>query len=121
MTIYGGTGECISALCFSALIRPRIAFASSVWINDKFISTVFNASSDHVNALFTFPEGSVIQGQDNVITVLQDHMGNDEWGNIKPARGISGSQLNTGNISTWKVQGKVGGYTECVLSYLFAA
>ena len=85
-----------------------------MWINDQFISTVFNASSDHVNALFPFPEGSVVQGEDNVVTVLQENMGNDEWSNIKPARGISGFQLNDGNITTWKVQGKVGGYTKYV-------
>ncbi|KAI0738816.1 glycoside hydrolase superfamily [Daedaleopsis nitida] len=93
LTIYGGT-----------------SFASSVWINDYFIQTV-TSSSDHVNALFSFPTGSVISGQDNVITVLQENMGNDEQANIKPARGISGFQLNEGTITTWKMQGKVGGYT----------
>ncbi|KAI0738819.1 glycoside hydrolase superfamily [Daedaleopsis nitida] len=93
MTIYGGS-----------------SFAASVWINDKFISTVHNGA-DHINALFPFPSGAVLQGQDNVITVLQDNMGNDEDANEKSARGIAGFQLNGGTISTWKVQGKVGGYT----------
>ncbi|RPD56740.1 hypothetical protein L226DRAFT_468186 [Lentinus tigrinus ALCF2SS1-7] len=93
LTIYGGT-----------------SFASSVWINDQFINTV-SSSADHVNALFTFPNGSVSVGEDNVITVVQENMGNDEQSNIKPARGIAGFQLNAGNITTWKVQGKVGGYT----------
>ena len=53
------------------------AFAASVWINDQFIHTVHNGG-DQINSLFTFPEGSVKIGQGNVITVLQDHMGNDE-------------------------------------------
>ncbi len=70
------------------------------------------SSSDHVNALFAFPNSSVVVGRDNVITVIQENMGNDEHGNIKPARGIAGFQLNDGTITTWKVQGKVGGYTK---------
>ena len=86
-------------------------FASSVWINDKFISTV-TSSADHVNALFPFPEGAVVPGQDNVLTVVQDNMGNDEDSNEKSARGIAGFSLTGGTFTTWKVQGKVGGYTE---------
>lgn len=30
----------------------------------------------------------------------------------KSPRGVRGFQLNTGNFSTWRVQGKIGGYTE---------
>lgn len=52
------------------------AFATSVWINDKFISTT--SGGQETNALYTFPEGSVKKGEDNVITVIQDNMGNDE-------------------------------------------
>ena len=87
------------------------AFAASVWINDKFISTVHNGA-DHISAQFPFPAGAVLTGKDNVITVLQDNMGNDEDANEKSARGISAFQLNGGTISQWKVQGKVGGYTK---------
>ena len=89
----------------------RIAFAASVFINDQFISTVFNGG-DHVNAAFPFPNGSVVPGQDNVLTVVQDNMGNDEDSNEKSARGIAGFSLTGGTFTTWKVQGKVGGYTE---------
>lgn len=70
------------------------------------------SSSDNVNALFPFPSGSVIAGQDNVVTVLQENMGNDEQANIKPARGIAGFKLEGGSFTTWKVQGKLGGYTK---------
>ncbi|PIL34820.1 hypothetical protein GSI_02607 [Ganoderma sinense ZZ0214-1] len=94
LTIYGGS-----------------AFASSVFINDQFISTVFNGG-DHVNAAFPFPNGSVVPGQDNVVTVVQDNMGNDEDSNEKSARGIAGFSLAGGTFATWKVQGKVGGYTD---------
>ncbi|TBU55766.1 glycoside hydrolase superfamily [Dichomitus squalens] len=93
LTIYGGSG-----------------FAASVFINDQFISTAFNGG-DHVNALFPFPDGSIIPGQDNVVTVVQDNMGNDEDSGEKSPRGIAGFSLNGGTFDTWKVQGKVGGYT----------
>lgn len=59
--------------------RRLTAFAASVWINNHFISTASpGTSSDRINTLFTFPAGSVKAGQDNVITIIQDHMGNDE-------------------------------------------
>lgn len=35
----------------------------------------------------------------------------------KSPRGVRGFQLNTGNFSTWKLQGKVGGYT----GYIYAS
>ena len=87
------------------------AFAASVWINDNFVSSVYS-SSDHVNHLFTFPEGAVVAGEDNVVTVIQDNMGLDEDDNEKSARGIAGFALVGGNTTfgTWKVQGKIGGY-----------
>ncbi|KAI5120768.1 hypothetical protein M0805_004731 [Coniferiporia weirii] len=97
------------------------AFAASVWLNDVFLNTSFGNSTNDKHVLeetddvFTFPEGSVIVGYDNVITIVQDNMGNNETGSgadaPKSPRGIRGFQLNTGNFTEWKVQGKVGGYT----------
>ncbi|KAI0070921.1 hypothetical protein K474DRAFT_1669569 [Panus rudis PR-1116 ss-1] len=92
-------------------INGGTAFAASVWINDVFVnSTSGGRSSAETNTLFTFPEGSVREGKDNVITVIQDNMGNDEDSNEKSQRGITGFKLNNGNFTTWKVQGKIGGY-----------
>ena len=66
----------LSGVDLAALLA---AFAASVWINDVFIDSITaNTAAGDANALFTFPNGSVIAGQDNVLTVLQDHMGNDE-------------------------------------------
>ena len=101
---------CLGHLLAASDVSPS-AFAASVFINDKFISTVFNGG-DHVNAAFPFPAGSVVPGQDNVLTVIQDNMGNDEDSNEKSARGIAGFSLSGNNFTTWKVQGKVGGYTK---------
>lgn len=48
------------------------AFAASVFVNDHFISTTAASPSvDQVNSLLVFPEGSIKNGEDNVITVVQ--------------------------------------------------
>ncbi|EKM56228.1 glycoside hydrolase family 35 protein [Phanerochaete carnosa HHB-10118-sp] len=88
------------------------AFGASVFLNDVFLGTTNgSASVEQTNALYSFPDGAVKTGTDNVITVVQDHMGNDEDPNERSPRGIPGFQLNSGNFTTWKVQGKLGGYT----------
>ncbi|KAG6889848.1 hypothetical protein C0992_003827 [Termitomyces sp. T32_za158] len=96
------------------------AFAASVWLNDVFLNTSFGNSTNNRNNVdetdekFMFPEGALVVGRDNVITIVQDNMGSDESGSTadttKSPRGVRGFQLNTGNFTTWKVQGKVGGY-----------
>ncbi|KAI0350174.1 hypothetical protein OH77DRAFT_1593752 [Trametes cingulata] len=95
-------------------INGGTAFAASVWLNDVLLNTVsdFSATGE-TNAFFAFPSSALRPGQDNVLTVLQDHMGNDEGQNQKSDRGIRGFALvgGVGNFSTWRVQGKLGGYT----------
>ncbi|KAK6984994.1 glycoside hydrolase family 35 protein [Favolaschia claudopus] len=96
------------------------AFAASVWLNDVFLGTSFGNSTNNRNILeetddkFTFPTGAVHPG-DNVITIVQDNMGLNETGSTpdtsKSPRGVRGFKLNSGSFGTWKVQGKVGGYT----------
>ncbi|KAK0202212.1 glycoside hydrolase family 35 protein [Desarmillaria ectypa] len=98
------------------------AFAASVWLNDVFLNTSYGNSTNNLNILeetddvFVFPEGSLIPGQDNVITIVQDSMGLNETEGSNPdsskgPRGVRGFQLNNGTFSDWKVQGKIGGYT----------
>ncbi|KAF7978647.1 hypothetical protein HWV62_45156 [Athelia sp. TMB] len=125
------------------------AFAASVWVNDVFLSTSYgkqvgsdrlaefasnrlSSSTNDANTIeetddiFHFPAGSLIAGQDNVITIVQDNMGLNETiyhGEVrlltvatadpdtsKSPRGVRGFQLDSGNFSEWKVQGKLGGY-----------
>lgn len=97
------------------------AFAASVWLNDVFLNTSFGNSTNNHNILeetddtFVFPEGALLPGQDNVITVVQDNMGlnQTEWPNpdtSKSPRGVRGFKLEGGSFSEWKVQGKIGGY-----------
>ncbi|KAF8525605.1 glycoside hydrolase superfamily [Hysterangium stoloniferum] len=98
-------------------ISGGTAFAASVWINDMFIKSTPSDSStpSQTNEIFTFPAGSVKTSQDNVVTVVQDSTGIDESSstaeNSKSPRGIMGFKLNTGEFTTWKLQGKLGGYT----------
>ncbi|KAI6030502.1 glycoside hydrolase family 35 protein [Pisolithus orientalis] len=98
------------------------AFAASVWVNDVFLKTSYGNSTNNKNVVaetdevFYFPPGSLKYGEDNVITVVQDNMGLDENGedhvdDEKSPRGIRGFMLNAGNFNEWKVQGKLGGYT----------
>ncbi|KAK7019437.1 hypothetical protein VNI00_018047 [Paramarasmius palmivorus] len=107
------------------------AFAASVWLNDVFVNTTFGNSTIglpdiiETDQVYTFPEGALLEGEDNVITVIQDNMGFDEAegkcrpsvplklnsNSMKTPRGVRGFKLNDGNITTWKVQGKIGGYT----------
>ncbi|KAI0326223.1 hypothetical protein GY45DRAFT_1382198 [Cubamyces sp. BRFM 1775] len=95
-------------------INGGTAFAASVWLNNVFLNTVsdFSAAGE-TNAFFSFPTSALRPGEDNVLTILQDHMGNDEGQNQKSDRGIRGFALVGGavNFSSWKVQGKYGGYT----------
>lgn len=72
-----------------------------------------NAISE-VDQKFNFTSDQLIAGGENVITIVQDNMGLDEFGStIKSARGVRGFQLNPGgNFTEWKVQGKIGGYTD---------
>ncbi|KAI0790316.1 glycoside hydrolase superfamily [Irpex lacteus] len=100
-----------STTAVNLTINGGSAFAASVFINSHFINTTSSLSDEQTNTLFTFPAGSVKIGQDNVITVVQDHMGNDEDPTERSPRGIPGFALTGGNITTWKVQGKLGGYT----------
>ncbi|KAG2073391.1 glycoside hydrolase family 35 protein [Suillus decipiens] len=101
-------------------INGGSAFAASIWVNDAFLSTSYGNSTNNQNNVeevdekFHFPSGSLLYGQDNVITILQDNMGHSEADFEKSPRGVRGFMLNTGNFSAWKVQGKVGGYTNYV-------
>ncbi|KAF9046172.1 glycoside hydrolase family 35 protein [Panaeolus papilionaceus] len=97
------------------------AFAASVWANNIFLGTSFGNSTNNRNIReetddkFIFPTGVIKSGSDNVITIVQDNMGLNETGSgadaPKSPRGVRGFALDSGTkFTTWKVQGKVGGY-----------
>ena len=51
-------------------IELGTAFAASIWLNDKFINTTFGGSSAQTDAVYSFPEGSVRVGEDNILTIV---------------------------------------------------
>ncbi|PRP78092.1 hypothetical protein PROFUN_11604 [Planoprotostelium fungivorum] len=93
--------------------------AASVFINGISLGKIFQGDRlDHKNAMFQIPPSSLQVGEDNVITVLQDHMGLYESGqkaglnDPKYPYGLVGYELQGGNFSYWKVQGNLGGFSD---------
>ncbi|KAK0448411.1 glycoside hydrolase family 35 protein [Desarmillaria tabescens] len=115
-------GFCENVQSLNLSINGGSAFAASVWLNNVFLKTSYGNSTNNINileetdAVFTFPEGAVLHG-DNVITIVQDNMGLNETSGTNPdssksPRGIRGFQLNSSKFTQWRVQGKIGGYTD---------
>ncbi|ESK87034.1 glycoside hydrolase family 35 protein [Moniliophthora roreri MCA 2997] len=80
-------------------------------------TTYGNSTNNNIIAetdeVFAFLEG-IVEGETNVITIVQDNMGLDEAeGNFHSCGGKASADdlLNTGNFLSWKVQSKIGGYT----------
>ncbi|KAF4590783.1 hypothetical protein EYR40_009380 [Pleurotus pulmonarius] len=121
LSINGGEGA-LSLVYEDSALSGSLAFAASVWLNNVFLNTSYGNSTNNQNILeetddkFTFPPGALFKG-DNVLTIVQDNMGLNEsrgadTSSSKGPRGVRGFQLDTGNFTEWRVQGKVGGYTE---------
>ncbi|KAG2088470.1 glycoside hydrolase family 35 protein [Suillus cothurnatus] len=95
------------------------AFAATVWVNDVFLNTSYGNSTNKRNVReetddkFHFPLGSLLYEQENVITILQTEAILMLMTILaeKSPRGVRGFMLNTGEFGEWKVQGKIGGYT----------
>ncbi|KAI5825568.1 hypothetical protein K523DRAFT_419922 [Schizophyllum commune Tattone D] len=103
-------------------------FAAAGWVNDVFLgATEGNGTIATTNVSWAFPEGALRNG-DNVITVLQDHMGfylagevvcctpGGRQRDIQSPRGIEGYYLlgsdddsSVDQFTHWKVQGNFGG------------
>ena len=89
------------------------AAASSVWLNGVFLGS----STADGSKTYTFPDGALKSGADNVISVLTVNMGHEEDYNEsnggKAARGLTGATLVGNPLSsiTWRLQGVRGGET----------
>ncbi|KUN89027.1 beta-galactosidase [Streptomyces bungoensis] len=86
------------------------AQAFSAWLNGTFLGSSTTGSAD-----FTFPDGSVKQDGDNVLSVLTVNMGHEEDYNAtngnKTARGLTSASLVGAPLTsvTWRLQGVRGG------------
>ncbi|KAJ7499278.1 glycoside hydrolase family 35 protein [Mycena latifolia] len=101
---------------FEVSVQGGSAFGYSVWLDSTFIgSWEGDAVQSQFNA--SFPFRALPRGSAHVLTLLQDHMGNEEnwWAaadDFKTPRGIL-SYAFTGSpataVSVWKLAGNFGG------------
>ncbi|KAJ6516256.1 glycoside hydrolase family 35 protein [Mycena sanguinolenta] len=102
---------------FTVAVQGGSAFGFSVWLDETFLGSW---AGDAVTSVFngSFPFATTLgKGSTHVLTILQDHMGNEEnwWAageDFKTPRGIlsysfPGSVATT--VSEWKVAGNLGG------------
>ncbi|KAI0339557.1 glycoside hydrolase family 35 protein [Trametopsis cervina] len=95
-------------------VQGGFAFAYSVFLNGAFLgSSEGSPSISMTSDIWTIPSGILAVEVDNVLTVIQDHMGLVETSTNggKEPRGIRGYSIIGGNatFSTWKLQGNQGG------------
>ncbi|KAJ6510194.1 glycoside hydrolase family 35 protein [Mycena vitilis] len=102
---------------FAVEVQGGSAFGYSVWLDGTFLdSWVGDMVQSAFNGAFSFP-AALPKGSAHVLTLLQDHMGNEEnwWAaadDFKTPRGIlSYSFIGSAatNVSVWKVAGNLGG------------
>lgn len=84
----------------------------SAWLNGNYLgSTLGNTSLSETDATLNFPSNSLVDGE-NVLFVIQDHMGHDETTSVLNPRGILNATLLTNSnakFTSWKVAGNAGG------------
>ncbi|KAJ3902306.1 glycoside hydrolase family 35 protein [Lentinula edodes] len=95
-------------------VQYGFAGGYSAWLNGAFLgSSQGNATVSLSTNVWPFPDGALKVGADNVLVVLQDHMGLSETSTNggKEPRGIRGYSLIGGNTSftSWRMQGNQGG------------
>lgn len=92
-------------------------FGHSVWINTTYLGSFDGAGvPSGTNQTFTIPPGTLRQGQEFVITVVIDHMGEETnwtpgYDSMKTPRGILDYALSGHPQSdiAWKITGNLGG------------
>ncbi|TKA82558.1 hypothetical protein B0A55_01201 [Friedmanniomyces simplex] len=90
-----------------------VASGWSAWLNGVFLGSVLgNVTLSETNA--TLPFGNATTSGENVLFVIQDHMGHDETTGVLNPRGILNATLLSSTNSnltftSWKVAGQAGG------------
>jgi len=93
-----------------------VASGWSAWLNGVFLgSTLGNVSLSETNATLSFGNATTTAGE-NVLFIIQDHMGHDETSGVLNPRGILNATLlsspsNSENctFTSWHVAGQAGG------------
>ncbi|KAK3072346.1 hypothetical protein LTR53_006996 [Teratosphaeriaceae sp. CCFEE 6253] len=90
-----------------------VASGWSAWLNGVYLgSALGNVSLSETNATLTF--GNATKVGENVLFLIQDHMGHDETSGVLNPRGILNATLISSggsnlNFSSWTVAGQAGG------------
>ncbi|KAG9102571.1 hypothetical protein FRC06_001765 [Ceratobasidium sp. 370] len=98
---------------FNLTVQGGFAFGFSAWFNGVFLgSSQGSATVSQTTVTWSIPNNTLAIGKDNVLAVLQDHMGLVETTNGgKEPRGIRGYSIIGGSttFSLWKLAGHLGG------------
>ncbi|KAG9081614.1 hypothetical protein FS749_007538 [Ceratobasidium sp. UAMH 11750] len=99
---------------FNLTVQGGFAFGFSAWFNGVFLgSSQGNATVSQTAVTWSIPNNTLAIGKDNVLVVLQDHMGLVETSSNggKEPRGIRGYSIIGGSttFNLWKLAGHLGG------------
>ncbi|KAH8093824.1 glycoside hydrolase family 35 protein [Cristinia sonorae] len=99
---------------FNLTLQGGLVFGYSAFLNGVFLGSGQGTTTSSIASnVWEIPQGSLRVGKDNVLTILQDHMGIVETSSSsgKEPRGIRGYSIIGGNttFSYWKLQGNQGG------------
>ncbi|KAL1742367.1 glycoside hydrolase family 35 protein [Schizophyllum fasciatum] len=98
----------------SLSVMGGFAFGYTAWLNGVFLgSGQGNSTVSELNDTWPVPEDTLRVGEDNVLVILQDHMGISETSSNggKEPRGIRGYGFRGANttFTRWAIQGNLGG------------
>lgn len=81
----------------------------SAWLNGQFLGSNYgNKTLAIVNG--TFHLGDNVKSGENVLFIIQDHMGHDQtFGAMNPRGILNATLLGGGNFTSWRLAGNAGG------------
>lgn len=89
-----------------------VAGGYSAWLNGKFVGSWTGSMESRGRSTWTFPAGALKSSGENVLVILMDHNGKDQFAAALNYRGIYNISL-TGtqptNFTKWTIQGNAGG------------
>lgn len=97
MTVYGGQSA-----------------GYSVYLNGALVGASLSSSSSSASLTITFPNTTLVESSQNLLTVVVDTSGHDEGSSATTIRGIQNINLvnsTSDGFSLWKVAGTAGGST----------
>ncbi|KAH0612850.1 uncharacterized protein H6S33_009230 [Morchella sextelata] len=84
----------------------------SAWLNGRFVGSWTGSMASAGNSTWTFPAGAVKADKENVLVILMDHNGKDQFAAALNYRGIYDISLKGSQpaiFTKWTIQGNAGG------------